>query len=135
MPALWSIRSAACAPVRPVAARTREYFLNAERVLKLAHSDNARPGRMNRKYIGSNIMVLSFSPAPAKAPCKAYNAAGGAGISPATLPGPVILSTSQHLLGALAVEDRCPRGPLHGGIRLEREEGATGRARRLLAAE
>jgi len=35
--------------VRPVEVRTREYFLNADLVRKLAHSESASAGPMNRR--------------------------------------------------------------------------------------
>jgi hypothetical protein len=53
---------AACAPVRPLPERIREYFSNADLVRKLAHIDKAKPGRMNKKYIGSKSMAVGTSP-------------------------------------------------------------------------
>src|SRR3954454_14535725 len=63
MPEARSISWAAWAPVIPRKVRTLEYFLNADFVRQLAHSDRARAGRMKRKYVGSicmNMVLLPF---------------------------------------------------------------------------
>jgi hypothetical protein len=39
-----------------LAVGTREYFLNAELVLKLAHIDSKRAGMTKTKYMGSKII-------------------------------------------------------------------------------
>ena len=80
---------AACAPVMPVAARTFAYLLKAD-LRQLAHSDSAGRREEKRSTSDRTSWVVSL-PAPAKAPCKVYNTAGGAGISTATLPGPSIV--------------------------------------------
>src|SRR4051794_39985166 len=60
MPEARSISCAAWAPVIPRKVRTLEYFLNADFVLQLAHSDRASAGRMKRKYVGSICMNMGL---------------------------------------------------------------------------